>query len=195
MLLSYCHVYSFVAVFVILLKNIQSHRSYLTYFVSYFTTYYFTTYYFTSWFYLREFVVFYCFWSLLLYFIWLVRNDEIKMFNPSYCISQIVWHGGTNIKNGWLMAWSLKDMFTRLYAYMLVNWVIAGTDTGILPDGTKHYLNWCGSIMDEVAWHSYSDGLVQDCSNPIANALELLQSCTKPSIWSIQQEILEVSVT
>ena len=26
------------------------------------------------------------------------------------------------------------------------------------------------------------DGLVQDCSNSIANALELLQSCSKPSI-------------
>ena len=26
------------------------------------------------------------------------------------------------------------------------------------------------------------DGLEQDCSNSIANALELLQSCTKPSI-------------
>ena len=29
------------------------------------------------------------------------------------------------------------------------------------------------------------NGLVQDCSNSIANALELLQSCTKPWIWSI----------
>ena len=28
----------------------------------------------------------------------------------------------------------------------------------------------------------YIDGLVQDCSNSIANALELLRSCTKPSI-------------
>ena len=28
----------------------------------------------------------------------------------------------------------------------------------------------------------YIDGLVQDCSNSIADALELLQSCTKPSI-------------
>ena len=27
------------------------------------------------------------------------------------------------------------------------------------------------------------DGLVQNCSNSIANALELLQSCTKPSKW------------
>ena len=30
----------------------------------------------------------------------------------------------------------------------------------------------------------YFDGLAQDCSNPIANALELLQYCTKPSICS-----------
>ena len=29
------------------------------------------------------------------------------------------------------------------------------------------------------------DSLVQDCSNSIANALELLQFCTKPSISSI----------
>ena len=28
--------------------------------------------------------------------------------------------------------------------------------------------------------YSQFDGLVQDCSNSIANALELLQSCTKP---------------
>ena len=30
----------------------------------------------------------------------------------------------------------------------------------------------------------YCDGLVQDCSNSIANALELLLSCTIPSIYS-----------
>ena len=29
---------------------------------------------------------------------------------------------------------------------------------------------------------AYIDGLVQDCSNSIANAMELLQSCTKLSI-------------
>ena len=28
----------------------------------------------------------------------------------------------------------------------------------------------------------YIDGLAQDCSNSIVNALELLQSCAKPSI-------------
>ena len=31
---------------------------------------------------------------------------------------------------------------------------------------------------------AHIDGLVQDCSNSIANALELLQSCTKPSIYA-----------
>ena len=29
------------------------------------------------------------------------------------------------------------------------------------------------------------DGLAQDCSNSIANALELLQSCTKPSMCGV----------
>ena len=30
-------------------------------------------------------------------------------------------------------------------------------------------------------------GLAQDCSNSIVNALELLQSCTKPTIWYHKQ--------
>ena len=33
--------------------------------------------------------------------------------------------------------------------------------------------------------NSYIDALVQDCSHSIANALELLQPCTKPSIWDM----------
>ena len=35
-------------------------------------------------------------------------------------------------------------------------------------------------------WKYNIDSLVQDCSNSIADALELLQSCTKPSILVIQ---------
>ena len=38
--------------------------------------------------------------------------------------------------------------------------------------------------------HLYIDGLVQNWSNPIANAQELMQSCTKPSIWSSSQNEL-----
>ena len=32
------------------------------------------------------------------------------------------------------------------------------------------------------------DGLVQNCSNSTANALELLQSCTKQSIWCLNAD-------
>ena len=35
----------------------------------------------------------------------------------------------------------------------------------------------------------YINSLVQDCSNSIANALELLQSCTKPSIYCVGVEL------
>ena len=42
--------------------------------------------------------------------------------------------------------------------------------------------------------NTHIDALVQDCSNSIANALELLQSCTKPStrctlFWSAEQQM------
>ena len=38
----------------------------------------------------------------------------------------------------------------------------------------------------------YTDGLVQDCSKSIANALELLQSCTKPSIQGFHIHLKEI---
>ena len=34
----------------------------------------------------------------------------------------------------------------------------------------------------------YIDGLVQDCSNSSALAMELLQSCTEPSIWNQRRD-------
>ena len=39
-----------------------------------------------------------------------------------------------------------------------------------------------GAVMTEFG--KINDGLVQDCSNSSALAMELLQSCTKPSIYS-----------
>ena len=38
----------------------------------------------------------------------------------------------------------------------------------------------------------YSDGLVQNCSNSIALAMELPQSCTKPATW-FSTKLLEVN--
>ena len=41
-------------------------------------------------------------------------------------------------------------------------------------------------ILDGIEmWAVYMDGLVQDCSNSNALAMELLQFCTKPSIYSM----------
>ena len=41
-----------------------------------------------------------------------------------------------------------------------------------------HTQSYCNETLSNI------DGLVQDCSNSIANALELLQSCTKPSMYN-----------
>ena len=40
-------------------------------------------------------------------------------------------------------------------------------------------------------WKPYLYGLVQDYSNSSANALELLQSCTKPSISFLTKKITQ----
>ena len=37
----------------------------------------------------------------------------------------------------------------------------------------------------------YNDGLVQDCTNSIANALELLQSCAKPLIYNPKYQVVK----
>ena len=44
-------------------------------------------------------------------------------------------------------------------------------------------VSWFNQLQAELQ----IDGLVQDCSNSIANALELLQSCTKPSKYWFHQ--------
>ena len=41
---------------------------------------------------------------------------------------------------------------------------------------------WCHYYYWKVKIHCHLEGLVQDCSNSSANALELLQSCTKPCV-------------
>ena len=46
-----------------------------------------------------------------------------------------------------------------------------------------HLLAWRSSSLGPVyMWEGHFDGLVQDCSNSSVLAMELLQSCSKPSI-------------
>ena len=64
------------------------------------------------------------------------------------------------------------------------------------PIDFTHVLSWitascnvfCGTKMDKPSdqFNHDTDDLMQGCSNSIANVLELLQSCTKPSIKNIQ---------
>ena len=52
------------------------------------------------------------------------------------------------------------------------------------------FRQWLGAARQpepKMPGSPYVDGLAQDCSNSIANALELLQSCTKPSMSSLGQ--------
>ena len=50
-------------------------------------------------------------------------------------------------------------------------------------------------IIAPMIFVDYIDGLVQDCSNSSALAVELLQSCAKPSIYSDVGEHLRITVT
>ena len=47
------------------------------------------------------------------------------------------------------------------------------------------------SVLPPQVLHYISD-LEQDCSNSIANALELLQSCTKPSYGNVYSITLQL---
>ena len=49
-------------------------------------------------------------------------------------------------------------------------------------------------VVSEDLFVLYIDGLVQDCSNSIANALELLQSCTKLSIFDKSMDGIDLII-
>ena len=77
---------------------------------------------------------------------------------------------------------------------------IYGADYGLIPTGYQA-ISWTSPgnlIIYTHEWSyigvpnrmQYIDGSVHDCSNSIANALELLQSYTKSSIWAIYQGTL-----
>ena len=68
---------------------------------------------------------------------------------------------------------------------MSVNWVIVASGNVSLL-GVKPLLE---NSVD--AHHGYNEDLVLDCSNSIANALELLQSCTEPMNDIIQSYIFK----
>ena len=53
---------------------------------------------------------------------------------------------------------------------------------------TWRHINWLRYLTNL----HYINGLVQDCSNSSALAMELLQSCTKPLIYNKEQDIYKI---
>ena len=77
-----------------------------------------------------------------------------------------------------IISWTISSKFQwlfslNIYMYMYIYWSWA---LKCPPKGLHHF------IKPSLCFDKYIDGLVQDCSISIANALEILQSCTKPSI-------------
>ena len=55
----------------------------------------------------------------------------------------------------------------------------------IMFDAPEPQVWWYGTRSHHFEWY-YVDGLVEDCSNANALALELLQACTKPMMCSVK---------
>ena len=89
------------------------------------------------------------------------------------------------------MAWKLQKPFLMKFYFKFAQ--IHGTKCickwcpFCSLHNVKHYTWKVRWMLISVPWHdyilAYIDGLAQNCSNSIANALELLQSFAKPSIW------------
>ena len=74
--------------------------------------------------------------------------------------------------------------FMLIYVFPVVSlkWADFAITLWWLLQYCYHFLNGFNWVVQDSLWYKHIDGLMQDCSNSIANALELLQSCAKPSI-------------
>ena len=100
--------------------------------------------------------------------------------------------------NSFAIALELLQSCTKpsIYSFGQSFYCLSGSEATLKNTGT---INWYQTkTQHNTAWTmcrlSYIDGLVQDCSNSSALAMELLQSCTKPSICAvyIQSEIYQL---
>ena len=92
------------------------------------------------------------------------------------------------------LTWSWKIIpYLRFYFFLTWRWKI-------IPYLLFYFFStWSWKIIPYICFYFFSTwiweiipyfgGLVQDCSNPIANSLELLQSCTKPPKYGIISQI------
>ena len=105
-------------------------------------------------------------WSILTWYIFskIFTIDTSKHFE--------LRHQCRHHENFWAFTGPRKDLVLVL---LILNMIIHRSFTG-----PTHLLS--ANVRGPVNFAVSLSGLVQDCSNSIANALKLLQSCTKPSI-------------
>ena len=95
----------------------------------------------------------------------------------------------------WCVVWAINILVCHVYVLLTSsenghssNWSSTDNNTGpvMLQSILMYHMVYKVSMLVQYITRSIS-GLVQGCSNSIANAMELLQSCTKPVIckWSM----------
>ena len=105
-----------------------------------------------------------------------------KSCSPSYSIEK--WSGSTYDQINFYQKLKWDVFYYRADSrFVHSQWEMA-----LLCNDISH---WLGANLESALYYTiteqYFDGLVQDCSNSSALALELLQSCTNPLIlWHIE---------
>ena len=88
----------------------------------------------------------------------------------------------------------IPTSYVLLWDFIAENFILQKDDfvTGISRLVYRHSLEHHSirMVWDALFSWGYIDGLVQDCTNSSALAMELLQSCTQPSISSVLIEFL-----
>ena len=99
-------------------------------------------------------------------------------------------HEYNNVFNCILWSCPLHDIWNSIWMYLTESyWLQFILESGnkALPDHMTRRIYdaiWPHQVKRLCKWWDHSNGLVQDCSNSSALALELLQSCAEPSIES-----------
>ena len=116
----------------------------------------------------------------------MATNLKATIWNPFPCIK----------------LWYLDSNFTEICSQgPNLHQGSIGSDNGLVLNRQQYIIwindgliHWCIYATLSLNVFKYIDSLVQDCSNSIANTLELLQSSTKPSTC-LHDRIQEMNVT
>ena len=80
-----------------------------------------------------------------------------------------------------MMQWQYDYTLSAVCRNMMSKRQLHGTFMYYARELWRYINNWVDP------WHVQIDGLVQDCSNSSALAMELLQSCAKPSLYCLRE--------